>query len=100
MATDRLARLLADLEAQGIDAARLLDLAGLAEHFHAMPTEGTIAPILRALADAAAEPARPKRCPTCGSADPARVGVQLEPAPQGVGWVGVCSDPFHDGASR
>jgi len=93
MATDRLARLLADLEAQGIDAARLLDLAGLAEHFHAMPTKGTIAPILRALADAAAEPERTERCPTCewmtSGCDACDEGA-----------ANGCHDPWHDGASR
>lgn len=95
MATDRLARLLADLEAQGIDAALLSAMQRELELW-----DPEAARVLRALADAATEPERAERCPTCGSDDPAVCNYHIQPHPHGSRTTPCCPHPWHDGGSR
>lgn len=98
MATDRLSRLLAALEAQGIDAARLRSIRGVPCSRRCDHPFCDRYRALRALAAAAAEPERAERCPTCGSDDPAvRNSLNQGRGSDGPEW---CEYPWHDGASR
>lgn len=71
---DRFERLLADLEARVRCTCRCCDRS-------------------RALADAAAEPERPERCPACGW-----MGSGCDTCDEGA--AAECRDPWHDGGSR
>lgn len=112
MATDRLERLLAGLEAQGIHAMRVLEIAkhhaeecsamhgnvtdgrrGCCWHADAALDLGYLIVALsdlRALADAATEPERAELCPRCESDTPDFKFTGCHGTPH----------PWHDGGSR